>query len=194
MKKWTLVFGLGLLAWLGVVAVNSAGVEPIIYAPAVFKPVNTPTPTFTPTPTNTPVPTNTPTATATQQATAVPTATRTPTATATQPPAGTGNVQITAIFADGDGANEPNEYVQIQNQDSISIQLNGWTLSDEANHVFTFPSFVIAPNQTCRVYTNESHPEWCGFNYQSGSAIWNNGGDCGTLRNGSNALIDQFCY
>ena len=91
-------------------------------------------------------------------------------------------------------AHEPDEYVEIENDDSFPIQLQNWTLRDEANHIFTFPSFVIQPNQTCRVYTNEDHPEWCGFNYGSGSAIWNNTGDTAFLRDANGTLIDDYSY
>jgi len=52
----------------------------------------------------------------------------------------------------------------------------------------------MTTGQVCRVYTNQSHPEWCGFNYSSGSAIWNNGGDCAYLRNSVGAAIDTRCY
>lgn len=136
----------------------------------------TPTPTYTPTPTHTPSPTNT------------------PTPTNTPPPATTGNIVITDIFYNGSGSLEPDEYVVIRNDDTRSIQLAGWTLRDTANHVYTFPSFVMQPGQTCRIYTNEDHPEWCGFNYQSGSAIWNNSGDCAYLRNAVGVEIDSYCY
>jgi hypothetical protein len=60
----------------------------------------------------------------------------------------------------------------------VPIQLKNWTLRDVANHIFTFPSFVIQPNQKCRVYTNQIHAQWCGFSYGSGSTIWNNTGYC----------------
>ena len=124
-----------------------------------------------------------------------PTPTQTPTATPPQPPGTSGNVQITNIFYDGIvSSSEPDEYVEIKNIDKVSIQLLNWTLRDIANHVFTFPNFVIQPNQTCRVYTNQNHPEWCGFSYGSGSAIWNNTGDTAYLRNANGILIDQFSY
>ena len=76
------------------------------------------------------------------------------------------------------------------------IQLANWTLNDNTGvHEFIFPSFRLHVGQICQVYTNEDHPKWCGFNPGSGNAIWNNtGGDCGTLRNSSDALIDQYCY
>ncbi len=112
----------------------------------------------------------------------------------TQPP-NTGNIIITNIIYIGSGQNEPDEYVEIRNIEPYGIQLSNWTLRDNANHVFTFPSFSIRPNQTCRVYTNQDHPEYCGFNFHSGVAIWNNtGGDCAYLRDSTDLLIDQYCY
>jgi hypothetical protein len=114
--------------------------------------------------------------------------------TLTQNPLLSGSVEIQDIFQFGTGSSEPDEYVEIRNDDSSPIQLNNWTLEDEEHHVFKFPPFVIQPNQTCRIYTNEYHPEWCGFRYESGSAIWNNGGDTATLRDANGTLIDDYSY
>jgi PKD repeat protein len=197
-----------------VTASNSAGVSTAttivtvlvrtyrIYLPIIIKRYPpTPTPTVTPTPTRTPTatPTPIPTATPTPTPTATPTPTQTPTqgpptATPTPPPASTGNVVITYIFYDGAGSQEPDEYVQIRNGDTVSIQLQSWTLRDSANHVYTFPAHVMPPGQVCRVYTNQYHSEWCGFDYGHGSAIWNNDGDCAYLRNAQGQLIDNYCY
>jgi competence protein ComEC len=105
-----------------------------------------------------------------------------------------GNIVITNIFYDGAGNLEPDEYVEIRNNESYPIHLEGWTLSDIANHVYTFPNFTIQPGQVCRIYTNEYHPEWCGFDYGFGSAIWNNTGDCAYLRDFQTILIDEYCY
>jgi competence protein ComEC len=149
-------------------------------------------PTDTPTPTSVP-PTETPLPSATATPTRTPTITMTPTAT-NLPVHNTGNVQITGIFYDGAGSQEPDEYVDIQNQESFSIQLQGWTLRDAASHIYTFPNYVMQSGQVCRVYTNQNHPEWCGFNYGSGSAIWNNSGDTAYLRDGNGTLIDTYTY
>jgi hypothetical protein len=67
-------------------------------------------------------------------------------------------------------------------------------LRDEDAHGFTFPSYVMAPGEVCRVYTNEVHAEWCGFSYGSESAIWDNAGDCARLRNGQGRGVDVWCY
>lgn len=166
----------------------------LLYLPLASRDYSAPLPTPVPTtPSPEPSPTPTPT-TPVPSETAPPAPTNTPIPTNTPPPATTGNIQIINIFYDGDGSSEPDEHVDIRNDDSKSIQLQSWTLRDEADHVYTFPSFVIQPGQECRVYTNENHPEWCGFNYGSGSAIWNNTGDCAYLRDGSNALVDEYCY
>ncbi len=109
----------------------------------------------------------------------------------------TGNIVITSIFYDGvEGRNEPDEYVEIRNDGSGSTNLSGWLLHDEeSKHDFRFPDFEIEPGAVCRVYTNENHPEYCGFNFHnSGSAIWNNGGDCAYLYDSQGNLVNQKCY
>jgi len=105
------------------------------------------------------------------------------------------HIEITKVFYDGEmGTHEPDEYVEIRNDDVEAIQLKGWTLSDESDHIFMFPIFKIEPGQTCRIYTNEEQPDWCGFNYKSKSAIWGNNGDCAILRDGEGVIIDKTCY
>lgn len=147
-----------------------------------------------PQPTPTPSPTATPTQSPATPTPTTPVPTVTPSPTVTQPPATTGNIQIINIFVNGAGSLEPDEHVDIRNDDTHPVQLFSWTLRDIANHVYTFPSFVIQPGQECRVYTNENYPEWCSFSYGSGSAIWNNSGDCAYLRNGGGNLVDEYCY
>jgi beta-lactamase superfamily II metal-dependent hydrolase len=87
------------------------------------------------------------------------------------------NVQITYIFYDGlVYRTESDEYVEITNLGDTSQDLEGWVLKDisEGNPSFTFPSYVLAPGAKIRVYTNEIHPEWGGFSFRYGKAIWNN--------------------
>ena len=37
-----------------------------------------------------------------------------------------------------------------------------------------FPSYILPPGESIRVYTNEYHPEWGGFSFEYGQAIWHN--------------------
>jgi RNA polymerase sigma factor (sigma-70 family) len=155
----------------------------------------TPTVTSTPTMTVTPMPTGRPTPAPTTVSTATPTPTPTPTNTpetiGTSSLGATGDIVVVGIFYTEDqGASG---YVQIRNDDARAIQLRGWTLRDDSDHVFTFPDFVMQPGQVCRVYTNEDRPEWCGFNYAVDVAIWSSEESCAYLRDPAGTLIDAYC-
>ncbi len=84
---------------------------------------------------------------------------------------------IECVFFDGlVKTTEADEYVQILNQGSTAVDLLGWRLVDRADGFpeYTFPSFVLQPQASVRVYTNEEHPESGGFSFQRKSSIWNN--------------------
>ncbi len=55
---------------------------------------------------------------------------------------------IVDVFYDGTGQNEPDEYVEIQNQDTHSIQLKDWLLYDEDFHVYYFLEFRLPQNSS----------------------------------------------
>ena len=66
--------------------------------------------------------------------------------------------------------------MQIANLGGASVDLKGWRLVDisDRNPTFTFPSRTLEPGARVRVYTNENHPEWGGFSFGYGRAVWNN--------------------
>jgi hypothetical protein len=171
---------------------NMSGLGPWsgVEAAGVLPPGVEPTATATPDGTSTPYPTVQPvTATPTPR---IPVETATPTPTPLPPGP---FVIITHIFYDGvKGPAEPDEYVEIRNIGDQAAQLLGWSLRDEDLQAFTFPNYLMAPGQTCRVYTDEDHPEWCGFSFGSPSAIWNNSGDCAQLIDADGGLVDEVCY
>ncbi len=103
-------------------------------------------------------------------------------------------VVITTVFYDGELTNEPDEYVEILNEGSQTVQLGGWTLRDKQNHVFTFPDYSLPAGEMVRVYTNQVHPDTGGFSYNTTTPVWNNGGDCAELRDPSGALVAEYCY
>jgi len=87
------------------------------------------------------------------------------------------NVKITYIFYDGLVPNvESDEYVEITNLGDKPQDLTGCVLMDMSDGYpsFTFPSHILAPSESIRVYTNEYHPEWGGFSFEYPKAIWNN--------------------
>ena len=122
-----------------------------------------------------------------------------PTPTRTFPPptatvATTGMMEIIRVSKRGTEWQEPEEYVEIRNSGEEPIQLLGWTLRDDQNHVFVFPSFVLGSGGFCRVYTNWYRPSSCGFSYFSPSPIWDDEGDCAYLKDALGNLISKFCY
>lgn len=166
----------------------------------VFTIVVTSTPTDTPIPIPTAVPTNTPLPVPVIEPTqVVPPATRIlPSAPAPLPmqPAA-GQVVITFILYDGVVPRiESDEYAEIKNLSPSPVDLTGWRLNaGDPGQDFRFPNgFILQPDQSCRVYTNEVHPETCGFSYGSRQARWNNDGDCGALYNQEGAMVSQKCY
>ena len=121
--------------------------------PTTVTPSSSPTPTPAPTPTPTPTPTPLPT------------------------PSTATNVRITKIFYDGlVPRTESDEYVEIANLGSEPVDLKGWVIKDitDGKPSFAFPSYVLQPSKSIRVYTNEIHPEYGGFSFGSGTSVWNN--------------------
>lgn len=90
----------------------------------------------------------------------------------------TPDVRIECIMYQGkEFETEGDEYVQIKNYGTAAQDLLGWTLTklNAAEVTFTFPeSFVLEPEMSIRVYTNEIHTEWGGFSFESEESIWTN--------------------
>jgi len=112
------------------------------------------------------------------------------------PPPQKADVVITYIFYDGVVPRvESDEYAEISNRGGAVVDLAGWRLNaGDAVQDFIFPSFTLQPGQACRVYTDEDHPERCGFSFGSGRALWNNKGECGYLYDAHGEMVSQYCY
>jgi len=111
-------------------------------------------------------------------------------------PTTAGAVRIKDIFYDGQkGRDEPDEYCELINQSGAPINLKGWRLNAGApSQNYYFPDFVLHPGQTCRVYTNEDHPESGGLNWHHSQALWRNSGDCGYLYDTAGNEVSSYCY
>ena len=94
-----------------------------------------------------------------------------------EPPSENVDVRISNIFYDGlVYRTESDEHVEIKNMGNESVDLAAWRIVniDEGYPSLTFPSYTLAPGEIIRVYTNEYHPEYGGFSFGSGKAVWNN--------------------
>jgi endonuclease YncB( thermonuclease family) len=114
------------------------------------------------------------------------------------PPTVAVNVQITGIFYDGQVLRvESDEYVEITNLGEQPQDLAGWILQDISDGYpsFIFPTCILRPGESVRVYTNEYHPEWGGFSFESSQAIWNNSEpDIAVLYNSQGEEISRKSY
>lgn len=121
-----------------------------------------------------------------------------PQPTATLPTATTsGDVVISSVRYDGDVPQvESDEYAVITNRGGSVVNLLGWRLNaGEPDQNFYFPSFDLQPGQSCRVYTNQLHPDSCaGASFGRGDAIWRNSNDCGYLYDATGAEVSRFCW
>jgi len=73
--------------------------------------------------------------------------------------------------------------------------MNGWTLSDEVNHVYSFPSdFVLNADATVTVYTGSGTDIQDKLYWGSGSPIWNNDGDTAYLKDDKGKIVDILSW
>jgi len=104
------------------------------------------------------------------------------------------NVQITYIEYNPPGNDVEGEYVRIENLGGSATEMTKWTLRDDANHTFTFPTFTLNAGATVRVWTKSGTNTSTDLYWGSGSAIWNNTGDTAYLRDDHGNLIDTYSY
>lgn len=111
------------------------------------------------------------------------------------PPPAEGGAHISATMFDPPGAdsgeNLVNEWVEITNGGAVAVSLTGWTLRDEADTVYTFPSFSLAPGAAVKVRTGHGIDSASDLYWGRGSPVWNNTGDTTFLRDGTGTLIDS---
>ncbi len=99
------------------------------------------------------------------------------------------NVEVIAnsSTASGFGDNDQ-EHVVLVNNDLEEVNLEGWTLEDEAGS-YTFPSVALESGDRLKVYSSQ---EWKG---NEGTGIsWNDGGDTATLSDSEGQEIDSESY
>ena len=104
-------------------------------------------------------------------------------------------VHIEADAPGDDRANPNGEWIEIANQGPESIQMQGYTLKDEANHIYTFTNFTVKAGASFRLYSGQgrdsSSERYWGLVDES---VWNNGGDAAFLRDAQGALVDTYAY
>jgi hypothetical protein len=176
----------------GAILIARASMQTSAYLPMVANHdmTETPTPSRTPTTTGTITITATPTRTPTITGT-LPTATRTPTPTPTMtlvPGVFIINIQYAPE------TNPLDEYVEIRNQTGLYIPMQGWTLRDENQTIFTFPRYTLISWATVKVWTKAGLIDPQNLYWGRTVPVWNDKGDCAYLRDLDRVLMDSKCY
>jgi hypothetical protein len=110
------------------------------------------------------------------------------------PASGIRNVRIFTILFDPHGPEPQGEFVLIQNDRAVAVDLTGWTLSDAAQHVYTFPLFTLAAGGAVKVWTGTGTNDADNLFWGRRQAVWNNTGDIGVLRDVAGTEVSRFAY
>jgi hypothetical protein len=161
---------IALIATFLLVGAVQAAMQYHIYLPVV-RVDPTLTPTITPSPTITPTPTKTGTPTS--------------------------GLEITDI--DNPDSGDPlDEFITIKNFGSSSVNLTDWFVRDDGPNRYNFPDgFRLGAKATVKIVSGAGSDTSSTLYWDSSVEVWNDGGDCGYLRDnsdGDNVLVDIFCY
>lgn len=97
-------------------------------------------------------------------------------------------VRITALDA-------RDEWIEFSNQGEQPIDLSGYTLKDEANHIYEFGAFTLDPGQSARLHSGNGQNSARDLYWGLGDdTVWNNDGDSAYLRDPDGALVDLYTY
>jgi hypothetical protein len=106
------------------------------------------------------------------------------------PASAVSKIQIVKVKFDSAGNDFPvsttklnDEYVVIKNTDDVDRSLTGWTLVDESNHWYTFPTTTIKAGAKLRVRTGRGDDTTKNKYQDRGYYVWNNTSDTAYLRN-----------
>jgi len=97
--------------------------------------------------------------------------------------------------ADGDDKENLNdEYVSFMNTCSFAISMEGWTLKDEATHIYEFPDFTLAAQQTVTLYTGPGSDSLDELYWGETWSVWNNDGDTLYMWDSDGSLVLAYGY
>ncbi len=84
--------------------------------------------------------------------------------------------------------------MQIRNTTGTAVNLRGWTLTDAANHKYTFGNFTLGKGKIVTVRTGRGTNTAANVYQNRGAYVWNNDRDTATLRKANGASVDTCSY
>ena len=103
------------------------------------------------------------------------------------------SLAVAQIHEDAEGDEYDNlndEYIVFGNMGSSELDLSGWSVSDEADHTYYFPDgFRIDSGERVTLRTGSGSDTEADLYWDSGSPIWNNGGDTVIVENDAGEVV-----
>jgi endonuclease YncB( thermonuclease family) len=104
-------------------------------------------------------------------------------------------VEIRADAPGNDHENLNEEYVGFENTGGTDLELGGWTVRDEADHVYRFPNgYTLAAGETVTLHTGSGTDSQTDLYWGEGRAVWNNGGDTVIVRDADGREVTRREY
>jgi competence protein ComEC len=111
---------------------------------------------------------------------------------------GQGEFVIETINPDAEGDDRENlndEYVVFRNDGDSSLELTGWTVSDEAGKTYQIPDgFTLDPGATVALHTGSGTDTETDLYWDAGRPVWNNGGDTVTVTTAEGDVVIEETY
>jgi micrococcal nuclease len=109
-----------------------------------------------------------------------------------------GGLAVATVQADAAGNDHENpngEYLVFENAGTTSLDVGGWTVSDDAGNTYRFPrGTALPPGETITLYTGSGTDTAAELYWGSERAIWNNGGDTITVREETGDVVLEYTY
>ncbi|MEU6594428.1 lamin tail domain-containing protein [Streptomyces sp. NPDC046881] len=86
------------------------------------------------------------------------------------------------------------EWVEITNDSRRAVNLDGWTLSDEDDHTYTFDHYRLPGRATVRIHTGIGHDIRTDLYQDRRHYVWDNRSDTATLRNHRDRFVDEVSW
>ncbi|MFB6135842.1 MAG: lamin tail domain-containing protein [Halobacteriaceae archaeon] len=107
-------------------------------------------------------------------------------------------LRVVEVRADppGDDREDLNgEYVRLRNGRDRPLDLTGWTVSDEAGHVYRFPDgFTLGAGATVTLHTGSGADAGTDLYWGAPGPVWNNAGDTVVVRDADGQVVTRWRY
>jgi len=105
---------------------------------------------------------------------------------------------ISAVNANPPGSDRLNlteEWIEITNNGSVSINLYGWVINDLAGYSYDFPlGYALPPSGVVRIRTGIGQDTQTDLYWGRRSPVWNNTGDVIFITDGNGKIIVHHAY